>query len=100
MTVDQVAPAQEAWRCDDQLAYWGEAGDDVYFASRVQTTIDGTIEVLDPPSPTTTWDEQPPATVPDSTVILSAVPSVPTASGAVRRRFDEPDRAAVHGRRR
>ncbi len=80
VTVDQMVPARAAWRCHDQLEYWGVAGDEVYFASCEQTTIDGGIEVLDQPAPTTPSDEQPPATVPGSTEIIAALPSVPVAS--------------------
>jgi LysM repeat protein len=47
VTVDQTVPTRAAWRCDDQLAYWGETGDEVYFASCEQTTIDAAVEVLD-----------------------------------------------------
>ena len=73
---DEALTAQPAWRCDDQLAYWGESGEDVYFASCEQTTIDGSVAVIDGPPPTTGSEPTTTTTV-VSTGIIGAPPSIP-----------------------
>ena len=80
VTIDQTLPGRAAWRCDGQLAYWGEAGDEVYFASCEQTTIDGSVEVLEPPASTSPSEEQPSGTVPGSTEFIAATPSIPVTT--------------------
>ena len=80
VTIDQTLPGRAAWRCDGQLAYWGEAGDEVYFASCEQTTIDGSVEVLEPPASTSPSEEQPSVKVPGSTEFIAATPSIPVTT--------------------
>jgi LysM repeat protein len=52
----------------------------VYFASCEQTTIDGGVEVLDPPAPTIPPDERPPATEPLSTEVIGPLSSIPVTT--------------------
>ena len=80
VTVEQGESVQAAWRCHDQLAYWGEAGDEVYFASCEQTTIDGGVEVLDLPAPTIPADASSSATEPDSTEVIGPLSSIPVTT--------------------
>ena len=67
--IDQAATDMTAWRCLDQLEYWGEQGDELYFATCERVAIPGDVPILETPPGTTPGDDAP-QLVPTTTTIV------------------------------
>ena len=66
---DSTILMRDGWRCTQQLEYWGETGDDVYFASCERAAIPGDVPILETPPGTTPGDDTP-QLVPTTTTIV------------------------------